>query len=314
MRRRQALALPALLLAGTAQAEDRLPVVASFTILADFARQIGGARVAVSSIAGPDADSHAFQPRPSHLQAVVDARLLIRNGLGFDPWFDRLVQAAGSRAPLVTASEGVTPLVMEAHDHDHDHGGAGRRRHHSVGPRRVADPHAWQDVRNAMLYADAIAAGLIAADPAGAAATRAALSAYRARLAALDAEIRAAIARVPEERRIVVTSHRAFGYFAAAYGVRMLAPRGVSTETEPSAREVAELIRFIRAERVTAVFLENISSPALLQRIAAETGARIGGRLYSDALSAEGGPAPSYEAMMRHNLGLLVPAMLGSAA
>jgi zinc/manganese transport system substrate-binding protein len=165
-----------------------------------------------------------------------------------------------------------------------------------------------------MLYADAIAAGLIAADPSGAAATRAALSAYRARLERLDADIRAAIATVPEARRVVVTSHQAFGYFAAAYGVRMLAPQGVSTETEPSAREVAELIRFMRAERVTAVFLENISNPALLRRIAAETGARIGGRLYSDALSAEGGPAPTYEAMMRHNLGLLVPAMLGAGA
>jgi zinc/manganese transport system substrate-binding protein len=314
MRRRHLIALPGLLLAPSADAQAPLPVVASFTILADMARQIGGPRVAVVAIAGPDTDSHSFQTRPSHVQAIAGARLLLRNGLGFDPWFDRLAAAAGSRAAMVTASEAVTPLVMDAHAHDHDHGGAGRRRHHSVGPRRVADPHAWQDVRNAMLYADAIAAGLIAADPSGAAATRAALSAYRARLERLDADIRAAIATVPEARRVVVTSHQAFGYFAAAYGVRMLAPQGVSTETEPSAREVAELIRFMRAERVTAVFLENISNPALLRRIAAETGARIGGRLYSDALSAEGGPAPTYEAMMRHNLGLLVPAMLGAGA
>lgn len=314
MRRRHLLALPALLLAGTGRAQGRLPVVASFTILADFARQIGGSRVAVWAIAGPDTDSHAFQPRPSHLITIRQAGLLIRNGLGFDPWFDRLAEAAGSRAPVVTASDRITPLVMDAHGHDHDHGGAGRRRHHSVGPRRVADPHAWQDVRNAMLYADAIAAGLIAADPAGADGTRAALAAYRARLAALDTEIRAAIARVPQERRIVVTSHQAFGYFAAAYGVRMLAPQGITNEAEPSAREVAELIRFLRAERVTAFFLENVTNPALLQRIASETGARIGGRLYSDALSAPDGPAPTYEAMMRHNLALLVPAMLGSGA
>lgn len=318
MRRRTLLAAPALLLFPRAEAQTALPVVASFSILADIAKQVGRDRVAVSAVAGADVDSHGFQPRPSDVEPIARAAVLLRNGLGFDPWFDRLVQASGSRATVITASEGVTPLMTRGHHH-HDHGdhghhhGEGRRRHHSVEPALRPDPHAWQDVRNAMLYAENAARGLAAADPAGADAYRAALAAYRGRLQALEEEIRRGIATVPEARRVVVTAHQAFGYFGAAYGVRFLAPQGVSEHSEPSAAEVARLIRFIRAERVTAVFIENVRNPALLQRIAQESGARIGGRLYSDALSRPDGPAPTYEAMMRHNLSLLVPAMRGGA-
>ena len=319
MRRRTLLAAPALLLLPRAEAQTLLPVVASFSILADIARQVGSSRVAVSAVAGADVDPHGFQPRPSDVEPIARAAMLLRNGLGFDAWFDRLVQASGSRAAVVTASEGVTPLMTRGHHHDHGHAGhghnhgEGRRRHHSVDSALRADPHAWQDVRNAILYAENTARGLAAADPAGAEAYRAALAAYRTRLQALDEEIRRGIATVPEARRVVVTAHQAFGYFGAAYGVRFLAPQGVSDHAEPSAAEVARLIRFIRAERVTAVFLENVRNPALLQRIAQESGAQVGGRLYSDALSPPDGPAPTYEAMMRHKLALLVPAMRGVA-
>jgi zinc/manganese transport system substrate-binding protein len=314
--RRSLLALPALLLAGraAAQAPGAMPVVASFSILGDMTARIGAERIALRVIAGADVDSHGFQPRPSDVAALRDARLVVRNGLGFDGWMDRLVRSAGFRGPVATATDGITPRSMAAHAHGHSHGGAERRQAHSVGPRTVPDPHAWQDLRLGQVYVRNIATALAAADPAGDALYRRNAEALTARLATLDAWVRAEIGRVPEPRRKVVTSHDAFGYFGAAYGIEFLAPQGVSTETEPSAAEVARLIRQIRDQRITAVFMENMANPATLRRVAAEAGVTIGGRLFADALSAPGGPAPDYEAMFRHNVGLLVPAMRGSAA
>jgi zinc/manganese transport system substrate-binding protein len=314
--RRSLLALPGLLLAGraAAQAPGPLAVVASFSILGDMTARIGGDRIALRVIAGPDVDAHGFQPRPSDVAALRNARVVIRNGLGFDGWMDRLVRSAGFRGPLVTATEGITPRAMAAHSHGHDHGGAGRRQSHSVGPRTVPDPHAWQDLRLGQGYVRTIAAGLIAADPANEATYRANADAFAARLATLDGWVRSQVASVPEARRKVVTSHDAFGYFGAAYGIEFLAPQGVSTEAEPSAAEVARLIRQIRDQRITALFMENMANPATLRRVAAEAGVAVGGRLFADALSGPTGPAPDYEAMFRHNVGLLVPAMRGGAA
>jgi zinc/manganese transport system substrate-binding protein len=304
-----AIAAPALL-PRLARAQAGIRVVASFSILGDMVGQIAGDRVQMRSIAGPNVDAHSFQPRPSDAQALRDATLVVRNGLGFDGWMDRMIRSANYRGPVVTATEGVTPRTMAAHSHGHGHlhGNAQGGR-----PRTVPDPHAWQDPRLGALYARNIARGLAGADAANAAAHAAAGEAYAARLEALDGWIRAQIATVPEARRKVVTSHDAFGYFGAAYGIRFLAPQGVSTEGEPSAQQVAALIRQIRAEGITAVFLENMANPATLERLAREAGVRVRGRLYADALSAPDGPAATYEAMFRHNVGLLVPAMRGDA-
>ncbi|WP_240791162.1 metal ABC transporter solute-binding protein, Zn/Mn family [Roseomonas sp. AR75] len=288
-------------------------VVASFSILGDMVAQVAGDRVRIRAIAGPDADAHIFQPRPSDAQALRDATLVVRNGLGFDGWMDRMIRSAGYRGPVVTATEGISPRSMAAHHHHHDHG-AGRRQTHTVGPRSVPDPHAWQDARLGAAYARTIARGLAGADAANAAAYQQGGEAFAARLDALDGWVRAQVATVPEAKRKVVTSHDAFGYFGAAYGVAFLAPQGVSTEAEPSARQVAELIRQIRAESVTAVFMENMANPATLERLAREAGVRVRGRLYADALSPPDGPAPTYEAMFRHNVGLMVPAMRGEGA
>jgi zinc/manganese transport system substrate-binding protein len=313
MRRRALLALPLLAAPAVARAQSApLAVVASFTILADMARQVGGSRVAVTAIVGPDVDSHVFQARPSHAEALRNAPLVLRNGLGFEPWLDRLLGAAGPRGQLVTATDGITPRVLEG-GHNHDHGGPGRRQQHHVGARRVPDPHAWQDLRLAATYLRNIEAGLAAADPAGAAEYRIRAAAFAARLQTLDAWVRDQVATVPEARRKVITNHDAFGYFGAGYGVRFLAPQGLSTHGEPSAGDIAGLIRQVRAESISAVFLENATNPAILERLAREAGVRVQGRLYADALSAEGGPAATYEAMFRHNLGLLVPAMRGAA-
>jgi len=310
MLRRALVCSPALLLVRPALAQQKLSVVASFSILADMTRQIGGDRIALRAVAGADVDTHGFQPKPSDAAALNNAALVTRNGLGFEGWLDRMIRSSGFKGRMVTTTEGITPRLMEAHGHDH--GGAGRRHNHSAGPRQVPDPHAWQDVGLGQHYIRNITAGLIAADPGGEALYRRNAEAYAARLAALDQWVRAEIAKVPAARRKIVTSHDSFGYFGDAYGVRFLAPQGVSTEAEPSAAEVGRLIRQIRAENITAVFMENMANPATLQRIAQETGLRVRGRLYADALSTETGPAPTYEAMFRHNLSLMVPAMLGA--
>lgn len=315
MRRRSLLAVtllsaPVLPRGGAAQA-GRVPVVASFSILGDMLRQIGGGRLDIRVIAGPDADAHGFQPRPSDVAALAGARLLVRNGLGFDPWFDRLARAAGHAGPMATASQGMAPRTM-VHNHA-GHDGAARRTVHRSEPRQVSDPHGWQDARIAQRYVGNLADALAEADAPGATIYRDNATRYAARLGALDGWVRARIATVPEPRRKVITSHDAFGYFGAAYGVTFLSLQGFSADSEASAQQVAHLIRRIRAEGITAVFVENAANPATLRRLAEEAGVTIRGRLYSDSLSPLDGPAATYEAMMRHNVDLMVPAMLGRA-
>lgn len=265
-----------------------LKVVTSFSILADFAREIGGERVEVLALVGHDADAHAWQPRPSDARTVMEADVVIANGLGFDTWMERLAASAGNRR-VVIAADGVKPLE---HADNHAHHG------HDHGP---LDPHAWQSAANARIYARNIAAALIAADAAGESHYRQQLARYDAELAALDADIRQRFAALPEEARKVVTSHDAFAYFGAAYGVRFLAAAGVANRSEVSAAAMARLIRLLRKEKVPVVFIENVNDPRLIERIGAEGGARVGGTLYSDALSGPDGPAASYLAMMRHN-------------
>jgi zinc/manganese transport system substrate-binding protein len=305
-------ALP--LLFATPALAAEVNVVASFSILGDMVHRIGGDRVAVTSIVGPDSDTHVYDPRPADVAALAGADLFVVNGLGFEGWLDRLVGATGYEGPVLTASSAIAPREAgeedehehEAHDdhhdeHDHDE--------HDAHDHGVFDPHAWQDVSNGVLYVTAIAAGLCEIDTAGCAGYEANAEAYAAELTALDADIRERIAGLPAARRTVITSHDAFGYFGAAYGVRFLAPEGINTDAEPSAAAVAALIRQIRAAGVTAVFVENMSDGRLVQQIADETGAVPGGSLYADALSGPDGPAPTYLDMMAHNADLLIAAM-----
>ncbi|MCA3449883.1 MAG: zinc ABC transporter substrate-binding protein [Rhodobacter sp.] len=315
----------ALAFAAPALAEDKLRVIATFSILGDIVANVGGDRVAVTTLVGPDGDAHVFQPAPADAQAVAGAQVIVANGLGFEGWMDRLIEASGTQAALVTAADGVTPIAFgeeehaeeEGHDHDHDHAQGEAHDHdhaeeeagHEGHDHGAFDPHAWQSVTNVALYVGNIERGLAAADPAGAETYAANAAAYLAELDALDAEIRAAVAALPDDRRTVVTSHDAFGYFAADYGLTFVAPQGVSTEAEASAQDVAALITQIREAGIAAVFVENIADRRLLDQIAAETGAAIGGTLYSDALSAADGPAATYLDMMRHNLGQLTGAL-----
>jgi zinc/manganese transport system substrate-binding protein len=274
-------------LGAPARGQSRIDVVASFSILGDFAREVGGDRVAVTTLVGANSDVHVYTPSPSDAQKVSNARLLIINGLGLEGWLPRLVQSSGGKAAIVTATTGVAPRRLGAD----------------------ADPHAWQSVANAKIYVGNIRDGLSRADPANASTYGANAAAYLARLDALDGEVRAAVAQIPEARRKVISTHDAFGYFAAAYGLAFIAPQGVSTESEPSARDIASIITQVRAGKIPAVFLENITDPRLMRRIAAETGARVGGTLYSDSLTEEKGDAPTYIDMVRHNIKALTSAL-----
>lgn len=271
-----------------AMAQEKLPVVASFSIVGDLVQQIGGNRVNVTTIVGPDADAHGYQPKPSDAKAVAAARILFVNGLGFDNWMQRLQKSSGSKAQLVVVSTGIVPLKEQGKSHGHDHGSV--------------DPHAWHDVANLKRYATNIRDALVAADPAGKADYDARLAVYETALTALDTEIKTAVAAIPADRRKIVTAHDAFGYFGRAYGIAFLAPQGVSTETQPSAQDIARIIRFIRETKAPAVFIETISDPRQMERIAQESGAKIGGKLYSDALSPPNGPAGTTIDMIRTNI------------
>jgi len=300
--RRQALAataLAALFVAPGARAQDRLNVIASFSILGDFVKNVGGDRVEVATLVGPNGNAHVYAPSPGDAKKVADAKLVFVNGLGFEGWLERLVKASGTKAPIVVATKGIKPLERAGehdHDHDHDHG--------------RADPHAWQSVANAKIYVANIRDALIAADPAGKDAYSANAVAYLAKLDALEHDVREVIAKIPADRRRVITSHSAFGYFQDAYGVNFTAPQGVSTEAEASAKDVAAIIAQIRKQKVAAVFLENVTDPRLVEQVARETGAKVGGTLYSDALTDDKGDATTYIDLMRHNLRQLASALV----
>jgi zinc/manganese transport system substrate-binding protein len=272
------------------QTPAKLPVVATFSVLADFARNVGGDRIEVAALVGPNGDAHVYQPKPADAEKLGDARLILVNGLGLEGWIDRLIKASGAKAPVIVATKGINPQKL---------------REERIG----LDPHAWQSIANAKIYAASIRDGLIAADPEGEATYRANADNYLARLDALEKEVLADIAKIPPGRRQIITTHDAFGYFGTAYGFRFIAPEGISTETEASAREVAKIIRQIRAQKIPAVFLENVTDPRLVRRIASESGATVGGTLYSDALSPPDGPASTYIDMMRNNVRELAAAL-----
>ncbi|MEO8317258.1 MAG: metal ABC transporter substrate-binding protein [Bradyrhizobium sp.] len=287
MRRFWLIALILLAAAAPARAAERLNVVASFSILGDLVRNVGGDRVNVTTLVGPDGDAHVYVPAPADAKKIADAKLVFVNGLGLEGWLPRLVQSAGNKATVITATSGIAPLKLGLD----------------------ADPHAWQSPLNAKIYVGNIRDALIAADPADAATFKSNADVYLAKLDALDREVREAVATIPETHRKVISTHRAFGYFAAAYGVEFVAPLGVSTESEASARDIAGIITQIRASKIPAVFLENISDPRLIRQIAAETGARVGGTLYSDSLTGEKGDSPTYIDMVRHNIKALTSAL-----
>jgi zinc/manganese transport system substrate-binding protein len=282
-------------------AQTPIQAVASFSILGDLVRQVGGDRVSVNVLVGPGSDAHVFQPTPTQARQVSQAQVVFSNGLGFEGWMSRLLKTANYRGQQVVVSQGIKPLKGADHGHHkgHDHGHG------------APDPHAWQSVPNVMIYVGNIAKGLCAADAAGCDTYQRNAAAYTTQLKTLDTDITTAWATIPAAQRKVITSHDAFGYYAQAYSVKFLAPQGVSTESEASAKGVAQLVRQIKKENIKALFVESIADPRLIEQIGRETGANPSGALYSDSLSATDGPAASYIAMMRFNTTALTQAVRG---
>lgn len=318
-----------------AAAASPVNVVATFSVLGDMVREVGGEHVQVTTIVGPNGDAHTFEPSPRDAKALAKADVLVLNGLDFEGWLPRLKDASGFKGRQVLASQGVSvrhlgpgeffmrdgqdahthaqqakPDSDHGHDHGHDHAqkaGAGDDRHeHAIGD---VDPHAWQDLANGVLYARNIAEGLALVDPAHASYYRRRAELYVAQMEKLDAEIKNALKDIPAERRTVITSHDAFGYFGRAYGIRFVSVAGFSSDAEPTARDVAAIIDMARKRHVAGIFIENVSNPALVKQIAKETKAKLGGTLYSDALAPEGQPAANYLGMFSWNAGQLINAL-----
>lgn len=283
------------LLGMQAHAADKIPVTASFSILGDLVRAVGDERVAVTTLVGPDEDAHVFEPKPTDAKTILNARLLVTNGLGFEPWANKLARSAGYKGDVVVASKGVKVRQMTD----------------AKGPpgHDETDPHAWQNPNNVVLYVRNIAAGLAKVDPSGAAIYQANAEGYVSELLALDTWVKEQFATIPVPKRKVITSHDAFGYFATQYQIKFLAPQGVNTETEPSARQVAQLIQQIQREKIRAVFMENMSNAKLIEQLSKDAGVTVGASLYADALSAADKPGATYLQMMRHNVTQLATGM-----
>jgi zinc/manganese transport system substrate-binding protein len=356
-------------------AEEPIPVVATFSILGDMVERIGGEHIALTTLVGPDGDSHVYQPTPKAARSVAESDVLFLNGLDFEGWLERLAEAASFDGAMVVATNGVVPIAFDDHDdhddekhddhddhddhndekHDEhddhddhddekhddhddhddhndekhddhdDHDDHNDEKHdehddhddhddekhddHAGHDHGAFDPHAWQSLENAVIYANNIAAGLAQADPENAGDYYANRAAFVAEVEMLSADIEAMMKSLPADKRTVVTPHDAFGYFAATYDLTFVAPQGMSTESEVSAGDVAALITQIREESISAVFIESITDNRMMEQIANETGATIGGTLYSDALSAKSGPASTYLDMMRHNATTLFDAL-----
>jgi zinc/manganese transport system substrate-binding protein len=303
------LLLSGLLIAPVCHAAP-VPVTATFSILGDLVHQVGGTHVEVTTLVGADGDAHVYQPSPQAVRILAQSKLLVSNGLGFEGWLERLHESSGFKGEVVVASQGITPLNMAKEEQDvvaHDSAtGAEGEEPHQHG---AFDPHAWNDPVNVLIYIDNITQGLSRVDPEHQADYAANAAAYKMRLQAMDGAFKARFAALPESRRKAITSHDAFGYLAHAYHLTLLAPQGLSTEAEPSAAQVAILIRQIRQQHIPALFVENISDPRLMEQISRETKVTIGGKLYSDALSGPQGEAPDYLALLNHNLSTLLKAL-----
>jgi zinc/manganese transport system substrate-binding protein len=299
-----------------------LKVVASFSIITDFAKNVGGDRVAVSTLVPVDGDAHVYEPRPADAVALKGADVVLVNGLQFEGFMSRLIEASGTKAPVVEVTKRIEPLKSAEQEHGdeaeetaeagHDHEKQASDHAHEGHHHGAFDPHAWQSIHNAEIYVKNIADAFCGADKAGCATYTANAEAYVAKLGELETEVKAAIEAIPAEKRTVITSHDAFGYFEHEYGLKFIAPEGISTDAEASAADVAKLIEQVRHDKASAIFLENITNPRLIEQISTETGIKIGGTLYSDALSKSDGPASTYIDMFRYNVNTMKTAILGS--
>ncbi|WP_208441575.1 metal ABC transporter solute-binding protein, Zn/Mn family [Bartonella raoultii] len=283
----------------SAVAHNKIKAVVSFSILADLVKNVGGNHVSMTTFVGPNANTHSYEPAPRDAQALRNADIIFINGLHLEEFIDRLITASATKALLVEVSANIPPLKMKNQEHD-----AQQYHHHSN-----IDPHAWQAIPNVEIYIKNIAAALCKIDQQSCLSYNKNAEAYLQKLKETQEKLKTKIATIPKDKRIIITSHDAFGYFAQEYGFTILAPQGASTEAEATAADVAKLIKQIKTNKATALFVENISNPRLIKQIAKETGLKIGGTLYSDALSSENGPAATYLDMMEHNVNTIIDAI-----
>ncbi|EKE09369.1 MAG: hypothetical protein ACD_16C00190G0017 [uncultured bacterium] len=266
-------------------------VVTTFSILQDMVHVIGQDKIEIRNLVGPNQDVHVFEPRPENAKDLTQANLVINNGLGFEGWLDRLIKASGFQGQIAVASKGVRPIIY------------GSRR------RRIVDPHAWHSLENAQIYVDNIVEALTTLLPKETSFFKAQAKAYKKSLKILQKKIYKNLKDIPPEMRTVISNHNAFDYLGQDYNIKFYAPLGISTDSEPSAKVIAKLIERIRKEKIRALFVENISNRRLLEQISKETGVKIAGVLYSDALSEPGTEADTYLKMMTFNLSSLVKAL-----
>lgn len=288
-------ALPALIAFSATASAAELKAVASFTVLADVVKQVGGKHVSVSSLVKPDGDPHEFEPSPADAKSLKAADVVFVSGLGLEGWMDRLISASGYKGTPVTVSDGIKTREMDEDG------------------KTITDPHVWNSPLNVKVWVENIETTLAAADPAGKDEYKANATAYLKKLDELDRYAHTKFDPIPDDRRKILTSHDAFGYFGREYNVKFLSPLGVSTETEASAGDVAKLIEQIKAEHVKTYFFENSNDPRLVKQVAKATGAEPGGELYVESLSKAKGPAATYEKMFRYNVDQIAAAISKSS-
>jgi zinc/manganese transport system substrate-binding protein len=312
-----ALSVITLTSAALPAAAEPLKVVASFSIIGDFAKNVGGDRIALTTLVGPNGDAHVYEPKPADAVVMAGADVVLVNGLHFEGFLQRLVDASATKATVVELTKGVETLATTEEEHEGEAHEAEARKAHEAEAEEghehgAIDPHAFQSIANAKIYVKNIADAFCTADSAGCDAYKANAQAYTGKLDALEVEVKEVVASIPADKRTVITSHDAFGYFQHEYGLTFLAPEGISTDAEASAADVAKLIGQVRHDKASAIFVENITNQRLIEQIAGETGLKIGGTLYSDALSDADGPAATYIDMMKNNIGAIKGAILGS--
>lgn len=302
--------------AATPPAANKLPVIATYSILGDMVQNVGGELIDLKVLVGPDGDAHAYEPVPADSASLLQAKVLFENGLEFETWLDDLYTASGSQAVRAVVSEGITPLkAPEEGEHGHAEGEshsaseAGQEEH----DHGEFDPHIWHSVANSEIMVANIAKALSAADPTNATIYQANAATYTTQLKELDAFIKQEVATLPAERRKIVTTHDTFGYFAQDYGFEIVGTAlGITTETaDPSAAQIADLVTDIKATGVPAIFAENIANSTVMETIAKEAGVKLVPELYTDALGPQGSEGETYIKMMRFNTTTMVTALKG---
>jgi zinc/manganese transport system substrate-binding protein len=313
-----ATALNVILLLGagySAASAEGLKVVSSFTVISDFAKNVGGDKISLTTLVGPNGDAHVYEPKPADAAAVSAADVVLVNGLHFEGFLSRLVEASATQAPIVELTKGVKPIKSAEEEHDHDAADAGTSDHDAAGEGQdhgAYDPHAFQSIANAKIYVQNIVDAFCKADGANCDTYKTNAATYISKLDTTESEVKAAIASIPESKRLIITSHDAFGYFQHEYGLKFLAPEGISTDSEASAADIVALIKQIKEDKASAIFVENITNPRLIEQIASETKLSVGGTLFSDALSTPEEGASTYIDMMHHNIDTFKKAILGS--